>query len=76
MAASLGECAVASAMQYDGVNDGKAAGRACWIVRKSGVSLDCPGLYSRADCHQCEFYLRVMHEQEGQAERKYSSVDD
>lgn len=74
MVNTLGECPVTSAMQYDGVNDGIAAGRVCWVVRNSGNRLACPGIGLRSSCHQCEFYRRVMHEEEELARFRFCSA--
>ncbi len=69
MADVLGQCPVSSAMKYDGLNEGVGAGRACWMVpnsvcrRKRGAS-----------CYDCEFYKRVVFEEEEKIAFKYSSV--
>lgn len=70
----LGECPVASAMHLDGVNDGIAAGRACWTIRSCGNRLARAGVHSGNSCHNCEFYRRVLHEEEAFAQHKLSSV--
>jgi hypothetical protein len=60
---ALGECPVPSAMKYDGMNDGVGAGRACWMVPDSG----CQARHGQSHrCSQCEFYNRVVFEQEEQ----------
>ena len=60
----LGECPVCSSMKYDGLNDGRGAGRACWMVGSTG----CTGHHNRLKgprrCLECEFYKRVLFEQE------------
>jgi hypothetical protein len=70
----LGECPAAQAMRFDGQNGGQAAGRACWLVAKSS----CPGNGSnRADingCHDCEFYRRVLFEEQAGVKGKFHSV--
>ena len=68
----LGECSVASEMKYDGMNDGQAAGRACWMVHKgSGCTASgCTG----SRCYECQFYNRVLFEQEDTTVFKFASV--
>jgi hypothetical protein len=74
MVALLGECPVAAAMKYDGHNGGIAAGRSCWLVPES----ECQALGTSAagnrNCHECEFYRRVMNEEAGKAQGAYHSV--
>lgn len=73
MAGVLGECPVAAALQCDGMNDGVAAGRVCWTIRSAGNRLtDCPRGFKHP-CHSCEFYRRVMHEQNEQAQFRFAS---
>ena len=59
----LGECPVATAMKYDGQNDGIAAGRACWMVN-SGCRSFRAGVLKANCCLNCEFYKRVVFEEE------------
>jgi len=47
MVNSIGECPVASAMQYDGMNSGVAAGRVCEFYRRV--------VHEEADNVQCAF---------------------
>lgn len=69
----LGECPVSTNMKYDGVNDGKAAGRVCWRAcsgdRQWGLSRNT----SCARCFACDFYRRVQHEQEEKIEFEFAS---
>ncbi len=60
----LGECPVASAMKKDGVNGGRAGGRACWTTKNCANRLSRAGLANTTACHNCEFYRRVIHEEE------------
>lgn len=57
-----GVCPVATTMKFDGVNGGHAAGRSCWAVteRSGCLSAGAPD----ARCHQCDFYRRVLFEEE------------
>ena len=69
MADILGECPVATAMKYDGLNDGVGAGRACWMVPNSVCRQG-----RSVSCCDCEFYKRVVFEEEENVVFKYSSV--
>ncbi|HUV30299.1 MAG TPA: hypothetical protein VMY05_04300 [Acidobacteriota bacterium] len=70
----LGECPVATAMKYDGIHDGKAAGRICWVVRNSSgnraqsTDLSCP------NCHACAFYRRVLYEEADNITCRFASA--
>ncbi|MFH1688368.1 MAG: two-CW domain-containing protein [bacterium] len=72
LADSLGQCPVATTLKFDGMNDGVAAGRACWMVADS-----CCRRKQRAGrgdgCHACEFYRRVLYEQEESALFRFAS---
>lgn len=77
MAQVLGECPVATYMKFDGLNDGIGAGRACWMAlhsNESGINLS-PGCGAKK-CYCCEFYKRVVFEQEDKTCFKYASVDN
>lgn len=65
----LGECPVSAALKYDGINDGRSAGRACWMIYKLAAG-ECSG----QACHTCEFYRRVLFEQDERVCGKYSSI--
>jgi len=71
----LGECAVYSYMKFDGLNEGQAAGRACWMVPHAPVKTDAATPTCSRRCYSCEFYKRVVFEQEEAACFKYTSVD-
>ena len=74
MAEVLGECSVASTMRFDGLNEGIGGGRACWMVPnsvcKQGVSTSTPV----NPCHTCDFYKRVVFEQDDTLRFRYTSV--
>lgn len=65
----LGECPVSASMKIDGYNGGRAAGRACWMVLKPASS----PCYGKA-CHSCEFYRRVVFEEDAKIAGKLASV--
>lgn len=70
MADALGECQVPSAMKYDGMNDGVGAGRACWMISGTG----CHGPSGQIHgCSQCDFYKRVLFEQEERTLFRFAS---
>lgn len=66
----LGECPVSISMKHDGRNDGCAAGRYCWTVHKLAGS-SC----GQRACHTCDFYRRVVFEEEGAVCGQFSSVE-
>ncbi len=70
----LGVCPVAAAMKHDGVNHGTAAGRYCWRIAKvtpveSGLQ-GCTG-----QCRSCEFYSRVLFEEQEAVDGQFASAD-
>jgi hypothetical protein len=71
----LGECPVPSFMKYDGLNGGLGAGRSCWMVPHSlCASRNASGTGSHR-CYTCEFYKRVVFEQEENTCFKYTSTE-
>ena len=69
----LGVCPVADAMKYDGINHGTAAGRYCWKIAKitpveSGLQ-GCSG-----QCRSCEFYTRVLFEEQESVDGRFAST--
>jgi len=74
MAELLGECPVSAAMEFDGLNDGIGAGRACWMVPAAACHKD-TARYSRMHpCLGCEFYHRVLFEEEENARFTFTST--
>jgi len=69
----LGECPVASALSFDGHNGGIAAGRACWMVATETRLCCNHGGGRRGSCQACEFYRRVMFDEESNASFRYSA---
>ena len=74
MAEILGECPVATAMKYDGLNGGFGAGRACWMVPDSGCRENLTSSSHIDPCYTCEFYKRVVFEQEEKTRFRFTSV--
>jgi hypothetical protein len=54
-------------MDLDGTNDGQAGGRICWRVydRLTASQAD-DSLPILTPCQRCDFYRRVLHEQDDQ----------
>lgn len=74
MAEVLGECSVASEMKFDGLNEGVGAGRSCWMVRSSVCKRAANQSAPIDPCHTCDFYKRVVFEQEEDLHFRYTSV--
>lgn len=74
MSDMLGVCPASMAMKFDGLNGGKAAGRACWMVTGTAGGNCGIGSSSSPNCHQCEFYRRVMDEETDKAHGAFYSV--
>ena len=60
----LGECPASTAMKFDGLNGGKAAGRACWMVENACGRDPRQPSGQRSQCCECDFYKRVLFEQD------------
>jgi hypothetical protein len=74
LAETLGECPVAQTMKYDGLNNGVGAGRACWMVRNAACK-NAPNMSLPVDpCHTCDFYKRVVFEQDKDLCFRFTSV--
>ncbi|MBU8933048.1 MAG: hypothetical protein KOO62_03480 [candidate division Zixibacteria bacterium] len=67
-----GECPVSTAMKYDGLNGGIGAGRACWMVPDSICRLNQTAGGRPCQCHSCEFYQRVVYEEDKQVRFRFS----
>ncbi len=72
MAEILGECPVPTSFQFDGCNNGKGAGRVCWMIPNSGCRVKSGKCNSTHKCHECEFYRRVLFDREDAMEHCYS----
>jgi len=64
-----GECPVSSTMKYDGQNGGKGAGRVCWMVPDSICAIN----NSRLSCCDCDFYNRVVYEEDESVCHQFAS---
>ncbi|HOP07029.1 MAG TPA: hypothetical protein PLF13_07035 [candidate division Zixibacteria bacterium] len=62
----LGECPVASAMKYDGQNGGIGGGRTCWMAGGNACHEQIGSAGSTTKCQNCDFYLRVVYEEQEQ----------
>lgn len=70
----LGECPVSTAMKYDGHNDGKAGGRACWMVTGSTCRAKARNAGRGNLCLSCAFYRRVIFEQDEKTVHRFNST--
>ena len=74
---TLGVCPVAMALECDGLNDGQAGGRVCWMIRRCPVTgIAFPNDERMSDCHNCTFYRRVAHEEAGETFAPLTTVED
>ena len=62
----LGECVAAIDDSFDGINEGKNAGRICWAVAGTCCEGEVQGTFAdkRESCTSCDFY-QLVQEQEG-----------
>ena len=68
-----GECPVSTAMKFDGLNGGIGAGRACWMIPDSMCQLNQASQGHRCQCHSCEFYRRVVFEENEKVRFRFST---
>ena len=77
MAPILGECPISSYMKFDGLNEGVGAGRSCWMApHLDPADGDNSGGCATRKCYCCEFYKRVVFEQEERTCFKFTSIDE
>jgi hypothetical protein len=64
----LGICPASTALKFDGINDGKFAGRFCWHVAGTFCDTVVQGTFAAKikDCLKCPFFLNVVR-QEGKS---------
>ena len=67
----MSECPVPTMMEFDGLNDGIGAGRACWMVNNNKCT---NRIKNKTKCYECRFYKRVVHEEAEKTIFKYTSV--
>ena len=65
-AAELGVCPVYTESKADGINSGKNAGRACWVVAGSLCGGKVQGTFAEKslNCMSCDFYQIVKDEED------------
>lgn len=63
--AEFGVCPAATDTTYDGLNDGKNAGRICWAVTGTFCGGEVQGTHAQKElsCMNCDFFKRVKNEQ-------------
>jgi hypothetical protein len=59
-----GVCPVSIAMKFDGMNQGQAGGRVCWMVGKQACQCNSNTSQSLDPCNSCQFYRRVVFEED------------
>lgn len=61
----LGSCPVTMEKDLDGVHDGVAAGRACWVVAGTLCRGKVQGTFAKeiSQCEACDFYRRIRSEE-------------
>jgi len=61
----LGLCRAATEVRFDGVHEGKNAGRACWIVAGTSCKEEVQGIFAqrRKSCATCDFYRTIKGEE-------------
>lgn len=72
-----GVCAAARATEVDGLNHGKAGGRACWAIAGTLCGGSVQGTFAEklGSCMKCEFYRAVVKE-EGRAIASARAIHD
>jgi hypothetical protein len=73
----IGACPVASNKRFDGMNDGKNAGRTCWAIRDTFCDGKVPNILflKIKTCLTCDFY-RLVRKEEGKEFRGIDLVLD
>lgn len=63
--AELGICPASTYLPLDGVHDGVASGRSCWVVAGTMCDGDPSGTFAEklGDCRECGFYDLVKKEE-------------
>ncbi|MDP8212482.1 MAG: hypothetical protein P9X22_04205 [Candidatus Zapsychrus exili] len=63
---SLGVCPAASEESVEGINNGKNAGRCCWVVAGTFCGGEKQGIFSKKlfNCIKCEFYEYVQEQED------------
>ncbi|MBI3928931.1 MAG: hypothetical protein HY319_25540 [Armatimonadetes bacterium] len=61
----LGVCPAATDTRLQGVHDGKAAGRCCWVVAGTFCGGNVQGTFAEKfeSCSLCDFYAKVRGEE-------------
>ena len=65
MSGELGVCPAAISNAFDGENDGRFAGRCCWLVAGTLCEGQVQGSYAKkvGNCARCDFYHQVREEE-------------
>jgi hypothetical protein len=64
-AEELGICRASIALEFDGINRGKCAGRYCWPVAGTFCNGELQGTFAAKikDCLKCPFFLSVARQE-------------
>jgi hypothetical protein len=70
----LGICPASTEKMFDGVNSGKNAGRACWLVAGTMCEGEIEGTFAKKfkKCELCDFY-NLVKEEEGKEKFKLTT---
>lgn len=65
----LGVCIAATERKANGIHGGTNGGRACWAIAGTLCDGEVQGTYARKfqDCMRCDFYTKVMEEEDANA---------
>ncbi|MFZ7104011.1 MAG: two-CW domain-containing protein [Peptococcaceae bacterium] len=63
--AEYGVCPASIDMRFDGMNDGKNAGRYCWKVAGTFCGGEVQGTFAQKfkDCLKCKFFKEVVNDE-------------
>jgi hypothetical protein len=72
------KCVVPEMSMYDGINGGKNAGRACWLVADTTCNGDVQFTFAQKlkTCATCDFYLKVKEEEEEELDAPLTIIED
>ncbi|MFH2036667.1 MAG: two-CW domain-containing protein [Candidatus Zixiibacteriota bacterium] len=70
-------CPIPSLFKFDGINDGRGAGRYCWMIqdKTAGGNHEFICRNSNKSCCHCPFYIRVQNE-EAEVVRQFELTAD
>ncbi len=62
----LGVCPVTVENKGEGIHQGENGGRCCWVIAGSLCKGELQGTFAKKsrNCHKCDFYKKVMREEQ------------